>query len=69
MTDDHLIHRPTPGPQCGDDAPSCVLCGEPYGPDPTGSPGVLVHLDQDGDVDHDRDRHHVPWPEQDHDEA
>ncbi|GGR67136.1 hypothetical protein GCM10008959_31640 [Deinococcus seoulensis] len=42
--------------------PECQTCAQPYGPDPAGSPGVLVHLTADGDVDHDRDRDHVPLP-------
>lgn len=45
--------------------PVCSRCGQPYGDDPEGSPGVLVHVNDDGRVDYDRDRHHVPQPETD----
>ncbi|MDR6218815.1 glyoxalase superfamily protein [Deinococcus soli (ex Cha et al. 2016)] len=42
---------------------TCAECGQPYGADPDGSEGVLVHRDENGDPDYDQDRDHVPVPE------
>lgn len=44
---------------------TCAECGQPYGADPDGSEGVLVHRDENGDPDYDQDRDHVPVPEDD----
>lgn len=40
--------------------PSCASCGEPIVDDPDGSPGVVVHDRDLGDVAYDLDEDHTP---------
>lgn len=42
---------------------TCAHCGEPIIDDPDGSPGVLVHADENGEPDYDLDLDHVPYEE------
>lgn len=46
--------------------PRCRRCGQPYGPDLDGSPGVLQHRLDDGsdEVNYDQDEDHAPVPEE-----
>lgn len=49
--------------------PSCSECGGDVAPDPDGSYGVYVHLNEDGERDYDIDEDHVAVPWDDSDET
>lgn len=51
-----------PGATDATDVSECIVCGYHIGADPAGSPGVLVHLDEYGNPDHDADEDHAPVP-------
>lgn len=44
---------------CSSEMLLCDTCDGPCMPDPDGSPGVLVHMDDDGRPDYARDRDHT----------
>lgn len=54
---EYLSEEPEPAPTEAD-AHTCAECGHLFGDDD--SPGVLVHRTEDGSVDYDLDRDHVP---------